>query len=681
MLCWISSGAILIAAFYETFLYDVYLHKDLSQQRAKGLPISSGMKRREVLKAGTGTLGAAGLLALGLNPSQAKTSAQPPSFKPLYKKKDKQKTLSSLQGTDSFDPIATVPTAEIRALRRLTFGYKPQDLAAFLALGGNFNLRLQKYVNDQLDNCQSTFPPTNDPDLMAELNKPSTGFTTLQDSLQTLWQDRVVAAPDWPIYTYPLVDTQYLTLLRCVHSKWQLAEILADFWHTHFSVEGSKFEVAPVFVHYDRDVIRPNMLGNFRQMLEAVTKSTAMMRYLDNASNTRWGPNENFARELQELHTLGAVHSYGFTPEQNIPAATPIAGSSAVLPAGLKAGYSEQDVRQATLCLTGWTISTQWSDGLNNGQYLYQSNWHDESSKHLLGIDITGSGEAEVEQILDMLAVHPNTARYVCQKLCKRLIGDNPPDSIVESAALVFNDQWQSADQLKQVVKTIILSDEFKDSANWGAKTKKPYELIAGTLRSCGGVAGKLARPDMSDYLTNLKKGKDFAFSQSLHWMLGDTGNRLFSWATPDGFPDNKPAWLGSTPLVMGWRVINSMFLSSYPDDPDDPDSDWSSFYPVDVVVTTSGVLSSNDRTARNIVNYWINQILGYDADNQGSPQLDARITNKLIAFMQQDAASPDTALVIDSNVWSDQPWQAYVGIRLQTLVASIAMLPDNLLR
>lgn len=94
---------------------------------------------------------------------------------------------------------------------------------------------------------------------MAELNKPETGFTTMTDSLQSLWQEYVVAEPGWPHYNYPLVDTQYLTLLRSVHSKWQLAEVLADFWHTHFSVEGSKYEVAPVFVHYDRGVIRPSV--------------------------------------------------------------------------------------------------------------------------------------------------------------------------------------------------------------------------------------------------------------------------------------------------------------------------------------------------------------------------------------------------------------------------------------
>ena len=130
-----------------------------------------------------------------------------------------------------------------------------------------------------------------------------------------MWTERVLAAPPWPYYLYPLVETQYLALIRAVYSQWQLAEVLADFWHTHFSVYGSKFEVSPVFVHYDRDVIRPNMLGNFRDMIEAVSKSTAMMYYLDNVWNSRYGPNENYAREIQELHCLGAVHSGVCTPD------------------------------------------------------------------------------------------------------------------------------------------------------------------------------------------------------------------------------------------------------------------------------------------------------------------------------------------------------------------------------
>lgn len=645
------------------------------------MDFSALQQRRAFLKAGTGTLGAVGLAGLGLSPFVSRTAgaASPlDGLRPLYSKANAE----SPQALESPAAVSATPDASVRALRRLGFGYLPQDRIAFEALGPDFDTRLENWVDDQLNGYQPSYPPVNDPPLSAILNQPGTNFETLGDSLATLWQERVVAEPAWPYRYYPEIETQYLALVRAVYSKWQLAEVLADFWHTHFSVDGNKFEVAPVFVHYDRDVIRPHMLGNFRQMLEAVTKSTAMMYYLDNVWNSKWGPNENFAREAQELHTLGAVHSYGFTPEGNIPNATPIAGSSTVLPAGLKAGYSELDVKQFTLCLTGWTISNTSTNGLNTGQFLYYGSWHDTSPKKVLGINITASGQGEASQVMDLLAMHPNTARYVCSKLCRRLIGDNPPPSIVEAAAVVFNDQWQAPDQLKQVVRTIILSNEFKDAANWGGKTKKPFELMAGAARSCGGFTEKIVRPDpFGNWNANVLLGKHYKFSQDLYWMMSSTGNLPYTWVTPDGFPDSKAAWLGSTPLIMGWRSVNTLFMNSYPDNPANTSSSWSNFYPVDVVAVTKAQFAVNQRTARNIVNYWVKQFLGYDSSNPGSPQLDANVLNALQTFMRQDAASVDTVLDLDAGSWNNSAWLAYVPHRLQTLVASIAMLPDNMLR
>lgn len=645
------------------------------------MDFSALQQRRAFLKAGTGTLGAVGLVGLGLSPFVSRTAgaASPlDGLRPLYSKANAE----SPQALESPAAVSATPDASVRALRRLGFGYLPQDRIAFEALGPDFDTRLENWVDDQLNGYQPSYPPVNDPPLSAILNQPGTNFETLGDSLATLWQERVVAEPDWPYRYYPEIETQYLALVRAVYSKWQLAEVLADFWHTHFSVDGNKFEVAPVFVHYDRDVIRPHMLGNFRQMLEAVTKSTAMMYYLDNVWNSKWGPNENFAREAQELHTLGAVHSYGFTPEGNIPNATPMAGSSTVLPAGLKAGYSELDVKQFTLCLTGWTISNTSTNGLNTGQFLYYGSWHDTSLKKVLGINIIANGQGEASQVMDLLAMHPNTARYVCSKLCRRLIGDNPPPSIVEAAAVVFNDQWQAPDQLKQVVRTIILSDEFKDAASWDGKTKKPFELMAGAARSCGGFTEKIVRPDpFGNWNANVLLGKHYKFSQDLYWMMSSTGNLPYTWVTPDGFPDSKAAWLGSTPLIMGWRLINSLFMNAYPDNPADSGSPWSDFYPVDVVAVTKTQFVTSQRTARNIVNYWVKQFLGYDSSNPGSPQLDGGVLSALQTFMRQDAASIDTVLDLDAGSWNNSAWLAYVPHRLQTLVASIAMLPDNMLR
>jgi hypothetical protein len=229
------------------------------------------------------------------------------------------------------------------------------------------------------------------------------------------------------------------------------------------------------------------------------------------------------------------------------------------------------------------------------------------------------------------------------------------------------------------VVRTILLSNEFKDANNWGAKTKRPFELVAGTLRSCGGPAQKLVRPEpFGDWNANLLNGVNFKFSQDLYWMLSDSGQMPFGWVTPDGFPDTKPAWLGSTPLIMTWRLVNMLFLNWAPTT---PGGDWQEFYPVDVTATTKAALASGQRTANNIVNFWVNRFLGYDAAVPAGPQLDSGVRAELVAFMQQNAASPDTVLNLDASGWAQQAWQAYVPQRLQTLVASIAMLPDNLRR
>lgn len=638
--------------------------------------------RRAFLQDGAGTLGAASLLALGAATAHAQSAGTQPDnplngLKPLYVKDRPEEHLAA-----ELPAASAVPLDSIRALRRLTFGYRFQDLAAFQALGASFDARLQAWVDNQLNGYTPSYPPVNDPPLSAVITDPATNFETLSDSLATLWQERVVASPPWPLYQYPLIETRYLALIRAVYSQWQLAEVLADFWHTHFSVDGDKFEVTPVFVHYDRDVIRPNMLGNFRTMLEAVTKSTAMMYYLDNVWNSKYGPNENYGRELQELHCLGAVNSFGFTPEASIPNATAMAGSATALPAGLKAGYSENDVRQVALCLTGWTISNPYTDGLNTGQFVYYSDWHDTSTKRVMGVDIVANGQGEVSQVLDLLARHPNTARYVCRKLCRRLISDSPPDSIVEAAAVVFNDQWQAADQLKQVVRTILLSSEFKDAANWGAKAKRPFELIAGAMRSCGGSSEKIVRPDpFDDWSANLAKGQNYKFSLDLYYRLSETGHMPFAWGTPDGYPDARPAWLGSTPLMMTWRVLNSLFLDWVPDDLEDTGGNWHEYFPLDAVTATKAALAANQRTANNIVNHWVKQFLGYDSANLATPQLDSGVRGKLVAFMQQDAASADTVLDLDASGWSAQAWSGYVPQRLQTLVASIAMLPENLYR
>ena len=617
--------------------------------------------RRKILYAGG--MGAAGLLSGGLlSGSLAQAQGMQSSrYRPLYSKNPPAFTVA----TDS----SNTPSSEVRALRRLSFGLKPGDVDVFMTLGNDFDERLTAYVNAQLNNY---IPPTktnltpNDPALTAALSAEDVVLDTLDSSLETLWQQNRVLAPR----RYdPLIETQRFAFMRAVYSEWQIVELLADFWHTHFSMDGEDFDVAPVFVHYDRDVIRQHMLGNFRAMLEAVAKSTAMLYYLDNVSNSKWGPNENYARELQELHTLGAVHSYGFSTP---PAVTPLVGSTVTLPTGLKNGYTEADVLNVTRALTGWSVDNGWYNGQttrpNSGAFVYDDFWHDTDPKAVLGIGITSSGEQEGQDILDLLAQHPNTARYVCSKLCRYFISDDPPNAIVESAALVFHNQWQAPDQLTQVVKAILLSDEFKAASTWGEKIKRPFVSVAGAMRSC----------NLNFNFTNTSDEDSLHYKNSwgFQWTMDLTGHMPFTWETPDGFADTKEVWLGSTALIMSWRCLNWLF-----------NVDWNYYnannqtyrYPVDAVAASKAALAVNDRTATKLVDYWLQRILGYTPG--GAEAFAPSKRAQLIAFMQQNAVSPDAVLDLDLEDWSNNPWQAYVAQRLQTMVVSILISPEYLLR
>lgn len=187
----------------------------------------------------------------------------------------------------------------VRVLNHLTYGATSTSLAEFNALGANDTARLTAFVDQQLN-------PAAINDSALDTRLANAGYSTLSKSLTQLWADHILPDPAYDIRMRPAWEAQRATLVRAVHSKRQLQELVIGFWHNHFNVMATDFDSGPVFMHYHRDVIRANALGNFRTMLEAVAQSTSMLYFLDNASNTRSGPNENFARELLELHTFGA---------------------------------------------------------------------------------------------------------------------------------------------------------------------------------------------------------------------------------------------------------------------------------------------------------------------------------------------------------------------------------------
>lgn len=530
----------------------------------------------------------------------------------------------------------TPPAMAVLALTRLGFGPTASDVAAFNALGGTDLQRLTAWVDQQLD-------PGAIPDTACDARLAASGFSTLGKTLTQLFIDHHAADPEWYERIRPATETELATWIRAVYSKRQLFEVLVDFWHNHFNVYGWEYIEAPLWVHHDRDVIRAHALGNFRQMLEAVVKSPPMLIYLDNYINfaadldgVPVGSNENFAREMIELHCLGAENSHGNLPREQVPGYPN------------PTGYCQQDVVDVARALTGWTFAIDWvqwdcPEGLDNdGHFFYCDEMHDSLPKQVLGTIIPGGGSAASDghAVLDRLASHPAAGKFIARKLCRRLVGDFPPQSLIDSAAALFTAQWQAADQIRQVVRHIVLSNEFRTT--WGEKVKRPFEIAASALRAGG-----------ADFpFTTFVADEDAV--NSFHWYFEAGGQPLFGWHPPNGYPDVRGAWQSANPRVALWRLTNWLV---------EEDGDGNDRF-LDIVGAT---LASPARSAEAIVDFWIPRIF--------SRTLGAADRDELVDFMAA-GHNPTFALPIDTNEWPD-----YTQDRLRTLVGLMFMSPEFLWR
>ncbi len=514
-----------------------------------------------------------------------------------------------LKATPSRPPLGVI------ALNRAAFGAAPGDLEHFQSLGSTDAERMTAWVDWQLT-------PESIADTELESRLAASGFTTLGKSLTQLWTDHWLPEDiEWDVRMRPFMETQAAVFLRAVFSKRQLSEVLADFWHNHFNIYGWHDEAGPLFVHWDRDVIRKGMLGSFRRLIEDVTAAPSMLFYLDNAFSTLEGPNENYARELMELHTLGAENYMGAIPASQVP----------VGPDGVPVAYVDQDVRELARCLTGWTINEE------TGEFLYVEEWHDDGAKRVLGLDIPAGlpPMEDVRRVLDRLAAHPGTARFISRKLCRRLVADDPPETLVQAAAATFLASASAPDQLARVVRTILLSDEFVST--WGAKVKRPFELVTGAMRAMN--------PDFTmDFENDL--------TWWILWVFSETGQAPFEWRPPTGYPDVRSNWLGTNPLVMSWRMVNWLSDLVFPSE--------SGIHPFDVVTATPAGLV----TAEELADYWIARCLGRP--------MAAEDRRRVVDFMAQGHLP-----TVNLGVADDPSVQS----RLRTLAALILTSPDALWR
>ncbi len=338
-----------------------------------------------------------------------------------------------------------------------------------------------------------------------------------------------------------LQDLMQARLVRAITSEHQLEETLVDFWFNHFNVFSGKNQVRVYLTEYERESIRPHVLGNFRDMLGAVAQSPAMLTYLDNFQNVdpkaaqrqaheqlarqqqtaargrgragarqqtneqreqqeqrlmqarNRGLNENYARELMELHTVG-----------------------------VDAGYSQADVVAVARAFTGWTIDRP-RDG---GVFQFNAQMHDNDPKVVMGTRITGGGKKDGEAVLDLLANHPATAKFIATKLARRFVSDEPPASVVDRAAKVF---LSSKGDLREVTRSIVTSPEFFSAEARRAKVKTPLEFVASAVRA---------------------SGANVTVVQPLVQALRDQGMPLYGAQPPTGWGDTAEDWVNTGALL-----------------------------------------------------------------------------------------------------------------------------------
>lgn len=414
-------------------------------------------------------------------------------------------------------PIAVDPA--ITVLNRIAFGPRPGDFERVQKMG------IDAYINEQLN------PESIDDSALEQ--KIGQLYPTLKMSLADLMRDypqvnRKLAQNLSRPEKFELLleelglktdnskppalvanELQEATLMRAIYSKRQLQETLVDFWTNHFTIYIGKNDCRWAKTVDDREVIRKYAFGKFGDLLRASAQSPAMLEYLDNRLNIKGVANENYAREILELHSLG-----------------------------VDGGYTQKDVQELARAFTGWTY--QGIKRVNNllggadytdvGKFIFDASKHDTGSKKILGVDLPGNGGVdEALKMIDVLAHHPSTAKYLATKLVRRFVSDTPPDALVQRAADAF---LKNDGDMRKVMSVILHSDEFKNS--FALKIKRPFELVVSTLRA-----------------TDAQLEETTAVSGALRAM----GQGLFQHVTPDGYPDLGSEWINTGALLARWNI------------------------------------------------------------------------------------------------------------------------------
>lgn len=439
----------------------------------------------------------------------------------------------------------TVQQKATHLLDRLTFGPRPGEVEA-LAKGGD--AALAAWLKAQLH-------PTAEPQLEARIAQTYPTQAMSASQLQAAFpRPQQVAKgggldrsdPDLKEKLRDLIPPSQRParigeeqagqkLLRAVESRNQLQEVLTDFWFNHFNVDEAKGLDRWLVPSFERDAIRPHVFGKFRDLLEAVAWHPAMLFYLDNWLSVKdgfraprlgdkgpKGLNENYGRELLELHTLG-----------------------------VDGGYTQKDVTEVARCFTGWSLT----DPRQEAAAVFRPKVHDEAPKTVLGQAITAGGREDGERVLDLLAASPVTARHLAFLLCRRFLADDPPPAAVDRVAAAY---LRSRGDLRAVYEALFSSPEFWSKTALGAKVKSPLEFVVSSVRALDG--------HVDDALP-------------LARTVARMGEPLYHCQPPTGYKDTAEAWVGTGALVERLRFGTALAKRqvpgvSWPDLPPQPGPD-----------------------------------------------------------------------------------------------------------
>jgi uncharacterized protein (DUF1800 family) len=340
----------------------------------------------------------------------------------------------------------------------------------------------------------------------------------------------------------PVIEQlQAQKIIRAIYSERQLQEVMVDFWFNHFNVDASKEGVQFVTTGYERDAIRPHALGKFKDLLFATAKHPAMLVYLDNAKSSSKGINENYARELMELHTLG-----------------------------VDGGFLQKDVVEVARAFTGWTTDTA------GNTFEFRESLHAPGDKVVLEQTIPSGGIKEGEAVLELLTRNPSTARFIATKLVRRFVADKPPATLVSKVARVFTD---TDGDIRAMVRTILNSPEFVAPEVVGAKMKSPFEAIVSSMRAVNAtLLDSIDDRTLQGNLRGLPPG-DVVLTKSgrasvrvspaivITRVIQEMGQFAYQNSEPTGYPDRSDYWMNQWSLLrrMNFAVslVNNQVLGT----------------------------------------------------------------------------------------------------------------------